>query len=238
MATSITSDERFLSEVARRLERWFAEHGRRYPWRGLREPFLVLLVEFLLQRTRASMVERVFQDIIKRYGDPCKLASASTDELNTVFSGLGLLYRAERLKAVAKEIVERYGGRVPCTMDELLRLRGVGVYIAGAVLNFGCGVPTPVVDKNVMLVFNRLFGLTSEVRVREIIHRLYSFGDHVALAYALIDLGATVCTTLPRCKDCPLNDMCNKNTLRRGEWKMLRKVVISGKIQLREQPVK
>lgn len=238
MNVSVVPDERFLSEVAHRLEKWFAEHGRRYPWRALREPFLILVVELLLQRTRASMVERAFHYILEHYNDPHRLASASTTELNAVFSELGLLYRAERLKTIAEVLVEKYGGRVPNAIEELLQLKGVGVYIASAVMNFGYDVPTPVVDKNVMRVFNRLLGLTSEIQVRETIYRLYSFGDHVTLAYALIDLGAMICTASPKCRDCPLRDICNKNPLRKERWRMLRKVVIGGKVRLREQPVK
>jgi len=225
-------------ELVRRLEDWFRKHGRRFPWRGTRDPFVILVTEFLLQRTRADVVERAFHSLFSRYKSPEDLASADIGELRELFSGLGLFYRAERLRNIALALVKRYGGQVPRDLESLLLLKGVGVYIASAVLNFGHGIPTPVVDRNVMRLFNRLFGLTSERRVRDLIERLYTLGDHVPLAYAFIDLGAMVCTEPPRCQSCPLDGLCGKYPPRKGEWRMLRKVVLGGRVLLREQPAK
>ena len=230
--------ENFLKEVARRLSDWFSRQGRRFPWRRFESPDIVLVTEFLLQRTRAETIERVFDEFISRWSDISKIASASPDELRKFFSKLGLLYRWERLIGVAREIEEKHGGKVPCDFEELLRLKGIGVYIASAVLNFGCGKPTPVVDKNVMRVMNRLAGITRETEARRFIEHLYKFGDHRVLAFALIDLGATVCREIPDCGRCPLDDICPKHRLNKGEWRMLRKVVDkSGRVRLQEQPV-
>jgi A/G-specific adenine glycosylase len=193
----------------------------------------------LLQRTRAETVERVFMFILQRLGSPTKLAEASEEELNRVFSHLGLTYRAKRLKEVVTEIIEKYGGRVPCDMDSLLRLKGVGVYIASAVLNFGCDVPTAVVDKNVLRVLNSLVGITAESAARRFIAQLYKYGSHRKIAYALIDLGALVCKENARkCDVCPLIGLCGKHELRESSWRFLRKAVTrDGRIILREQPV-
>lgn len=231
-------DADFLSELARRLEEWFRGHGRRFPWREVWDPFVVLMVEFLLQRTRAETVAKVFHILVTRYGSPEKLSSASIDELRKFFSKLGLLYRAERLREVARELVEKHGGQVPRRLEELLLLKGVGMYIASATLNFGHRLATPVVDGNVMRVFNRLLGLTSERQVRDLISRLYAFGDHVTLAYALIDLGAMICAEPARCTTCPLNDLCRNLPLMKEKWRIIRKVMVRGEVQLREQPVR
>jgi len=233
------ADEEFYKALAERLESWFKVHGRRFPWRAFQDPYVILVTEFLLQRTQAEVVERIFWQFFSRYRNVKDLASASAAELREFFSRLGLLYRGERLHEVAKQIVEQYGGEVPCNMESLLKLSGVGVYIASATLNFGCGIPTPVVDRNVLRVLNRVANIVRESDARVFISRLYAHGDHRALAYALIDLGATVCTEPPKCKSCPIEDLCKKYPLRKRAWRMLRKVVTrSGRVKLREQPVR
>jgi A/G-specific adenine glycosylase len=230
--------EELYDEIAARLQSWCSTKCRRYPWREKADPYAILLAEFLLQRTKAETVAKFFVQVLSRYKDIRELASARKEELNEFFSKLGLLYRAERILETAAMIVERYGGVIPCDMNQLLKLRGVGVYMASAILNFGCGIPTPVIDKNVMRVMNRLFNVTKESVGREIILKLYKYGDHKAVAYALIDLGATICTEPPRCNECPLDSICAKHPLRKNEWRMLRKDLRCGKVIIYEQPVK
>ena len=129
------------------------------------------------------------------------------------------------MKKIAENIVENYSGRVPCDFDSILRLKGVGVYIASATLNFGCDIPTPAVDRNVLRVLNRLHNITSEFIAREYISELYKFGNHQKIAYSLIDLGALICITNPKCDMCKLKGFCPKFDLREKEWKLLRKTI-------------
>jgi len=225
-------------EISRRLQEWCAANCRRYPWREKSDPYVILVTEFLLQRTRADSVADIFDAFFSRYKSVWELASARPEELSCFFSKLGLLYRGERILRMARELVERYGGTIPCDADKLLRIKGVGVYIASAVLNFGCNVPTPVVDKNVMRVANRLFNVTREKDCREMISRLYVFGDNRLIAYALIDLGSTICRKRPLCEKCPLNDVCVKYPLREREWRMYRKVLRGGSVKIQEQPIR
>jgi len=230
--------DEFLADIAKRLERWYEQHGRRFPWRAVSDPYVIFATEFLLQRTRAETIEAAFHDFFTRYPTVRALAEAAPEDVRRFFSRLGLLYRGERLWAAAREIVKKHGGAVPDSMEELLKLRGVGVYIASAVLNFGFGVPTPVVDKNVLRVMNRLANIVSETEARRFIAALFRRGDHRRIAYALIDLGALVCTETPRCEKCPLASVCPRHPLRKGDWRMLRKVVRKdGSVRLQEQPV-
>lgn len=231
-------DEVLYKALADRLENWFRVHGRRFPWRTVQDPYVILATEFLLQRTRAEAVEKIYERFFSRYRTIEELASASSVELQGFFARLGLLYRGERLREVAKQVVKQYGGKVPCDLDKLLRLSGVGVYIASAVLNFGCNVTTPVVDKNVLRVLNRVANIVTESDARVFISGLYTHGDHRVLAYALIDLGATVCIEPPRCRSCPVDDLCKKYPLKKNAWRMLRKIVTrDGRVKLHEQPV-
>jgi A/G-specific adenine glycosylase len=230
-------DERLYEEIAGRLQSWYAARGRKYPWREGSDPYVILITEFLLQRTKAEVVASAFYEFFSRYKTIQELASAEPKDLSAFFSKLGLLYRGERILETARKIVEGHGGEIPCDMEQLLRMKGVGMYIASAVLNFGCNVPTPVVDKNVMRVMNRLFDVTNEEACRGLISELYRHGDSRLIAYALIDLGAVVCVEPPFCKECPLDDVCAKYPLRKERWRMYRKVLRNGKVILQEQPV-
>jgi len=228
----------YYEEIARRLETWCAKNCRRYPWRETNNPYIILITEFLLQRTKADTVVKVFDYMFSKYKTVQELALAKEEDLRSFFDRLGLVYRSERVLETAKEIIEKYGGKIPCDMEKLLSLKGVGVYMASAVLNFGCNQPTPVVDKNVMRVMNRVFNVISEREARRVISILYRYGDHRLIAYALIDLGALLCKETPQCNICPLKDICPKHPLRKNMWRMLRKVSRRGKVNLEEQPVK
>jgi len=224
--------------TAKRLEEWLAKHGRRFPWRRVKDPYRIMVVEFLLQRTRAETIERVYDEVFRRFPDVESLATAEITDIKDIFSRLGLLYRAMRLINIARDVLKNYGGYIPSTIEELLRLKGIGVYMASAILNFGHGIPTPVVDKNVMRVANRLWGETRESNIRKFIEELYKHSNHRAVAYALIDLGSLICREKPRCSECPLNDVCPKLPLLKEKWRMQRKVIIvGGKVILKEQPV-
>ena len=224
-----------LALVAWRLSAWYDQSGRKFPWRFKGDSYHVLATEFILQRTRASVVNQVYETFFEKYGTLRELAGSDEKTLVRFFSPLGLTYRGPRLLGLAREIERRYAGIVPCNMNALLKLRGVGVYIASAVLNFACLVPTPVVDKNVMRVLNRHFGIAKETVGRELISALYRHGDSRKLSYALIDAGATVC--IDNGCACPLGEILPTFPLRKREWRLLRKVVSeSGSIVLREQP--
>jgi A/G-specific adenine glycosylase len=228
------SDARIVAGV---LEEWFKKHGRKFPWRFCNDPYRILVVELLLQRTRAEMVSRVYYTFFEKYPTIESLALAKLDDLNKFFSKLGLMYRGIRIKKVAEEILEKYGGTIPCDMNSLLRLRGVGVYIASAVLNFGCDCSVPVVDKNVLRVLSRYLGASRESTAREFIGELYRYGDHEKLAYSLIDVGSLICRNM-LCGECPLDKLCPKLSTAEGGWRMLRKVIDAcGRVKLLEQPI-
>src|SRR5215213_9696094 len=96
------------------------------PWRKLRTPYRIFLAEFLLVRTRADIVARLFESLFEKYPDMASLAAASEQELATILEPLGLRKRVPLLLKGAKYIVERYKGTVPETVEELLKVPGLG----------------------------------------------------------------------------------------------------------------
>jgi len=145
---------------------WFDKNRRSFPWRTRTDPYQILIAEIMLQRTRADQVEPVYMDFIRRFPDVRKLNRATRKEIGEYFAQLGLFWRTELVKRLARELVERFDGKVPEDRDELLSLPAVGDYIADAVLSFAYGRDIAVVDANVCRVVGRVFGLTAKGEAR------------------------------------------------------------------------
>ena len=86
------------------------------------------------------------------------LAQAEDDHLMKMWEGLGYYNRARNLKAAAQMIMSEYGGCLPASFDELIRLPGIGSYTAGGIASIAYGIPLPAVDGNVLRVISRLLG--------------------------------------------------------------------------------
>ncbi len=203
-------------EVRFRLLAWYDANRRDLPWRRTRDPYRILVAEYLLQRTRIVSGTPYYERFLARFPSVQDLAGASLDDVLAVWEGLGFYGRARNLHAAARAIVERFGGRVPRTFDELASLPGMGPYTAGAVASIAFGVPVPAVDGNVTRVIARLFRIRDDARkasarhrIAEIARRLVSPNRPGAFNQAIMELGATVCTpTSPACDRCPLESAC------------------------------
>lgn len=205
-------------EMARRLVEWFEESGRSFPWRrdGLK-PYDALIAEMMLQRTRAAMVAKAYSSFLERFPDPRSLGSASVEEIGQVLKPLGLYNRRARwMKTVAQVLLKRYDGLVPKRREALLELPGIGMYNANAVLCFAYDEPLPLIDVNVARVLGRVAGIdvSGDLRRNEKLYKLASQlvpeKDFKRFNWALLDLGATLCTPKdPTCNKCPLLTLCN-----------------------------
>jgi A/G-specific adenine glycosylase len=192
---------------------WYARSGRQLPWRRTRDPYRVLVSEVMLQQTQVSRVVPKYREWLRRYPSLEALAAASTPEVREAWYPLGYNIRPLRLRAIARTVVRRHGGRLPETREGLLALKGVGAYTAGAVLSFAFGRDAAILDTNVRRVLRRVWmGERSRVRDRalwELAARLLPPGRAYDFNQALMDLGATICTARsPRCGTCPLAGVC------------------------------
>jgi A/G-specific adenine glycosylase len=167
----------------------------------------------MLQQTQVSRVIPKYREWLRRYPSLDALASAPAGEVREAWYPLGYNIRPLRLRAIARTAVRRHGGRLPQSRDELLALKGIGAYTAGAVLSFAFGQDAAVVDTNVRRVLRRVW-LGERRRVRDrvvwvLAERLLPRGRTYDFNQALMDLGATICTArAPRCGVCPLARMC------------------------------
>jgi A/G-specific adenine glycosylase len=197
---------------------WYAAHARDLPWRRPEaSAWSVLVSEFMLQQTQVARVLPVHEAWLERWPTPAHLSAEPASEAVRAWGRLGYPRRALRLHATATAIVERHGGEVPASYDELLALPGVGGHTAAAVASFAFRQRHAVLDTNVRRVLARALGGVelpgaSVTRAeRELAASVLPEEDETAAtwAVAVMELGALVCTAgTPRCLACPIADRC------------------------------
>src|SRR5438309_661866 len=101
------------AEVRSRLLAWYAANRRDLPWRRTRDPYRILVAEYLLQRTRIASGTPYYERFLTRFPTVHDLAAASLDDVLAVWEGLGFYGRAKRLHAAARVIVVEHAGKVP-----------------------------------------------------------------------------------------------------------------------------
>ena len=141
----------------RRLLKWFRNVGRDLPWRGTRDPYRVLVSEFMLQQTQVKRVEQFYPSFLDRFPTLDALAGARPRQVREAWDGLGYYRRAANLHRLARTVVRQHGGAIPADPAALARLPGVGRYTAGAVASFAFERRVPAVDTNVARVLRRVF---------------------------------------------------------------------------------
>ena len=203
--------------IAPRLLEWFDTHGRNnLPWQHPRTPYRVWLSEVMLQQTQVATVIPYFGRFIAKFPDLAALAVARLDDVLALWSGLGYYSRARNLHRAAQACVERHGGELPCSLDELSALPGIGRSTAGAILAQAHGLRVPILDGNVKRVLSRWAGVAGWAGSSAVAAQLWTIAEiqtppaRVAdYTQAIMDLGATLCArSRPRCSDCPLSGDC------------------------------
>ena len=176
----------------------------------------MLVAELLLKRTTATAVSRVYEDFLVRFPSLQDVALASEEDLVQFLSGVGLQFqRARSLKRLAAWLLTTHDGDVPCDLENLVRVPGLGDYSAAAILSFGYGTPIAILDANVQRIIMRVFGNSlpprpSKTELNEVAKQLLPLGKHQEYNYGLLDLGRLVCRyTNPKCNVCPLSSICD-----------------------------
>ncbi|MEL7237613.1 MAG: A/G-specific adenine glycosylase [Planctomycetota bacterium] len=211
----MTGDQ--LASFQTQLLDWYDRHKRDLPWRGSGlSPYHALVSEAMLQQTQVAAVIDYFNRFVAELPTVQDLADAPEQTVLRLWQGLGYYRRARHLHAAAKTVVDDFDGEVPSTVDELLRLPGVGRYSAGAIASIAFDVPAPILDGNVMRVLCRIESIKSDPRETKTQKRLWSLAEQVVpreragdFNSGLMELGALCCTPrTPQCLICPVRDHC------------------------------
>jgi A/G-specific adenine glycosylase len=195
---------------------WYRVHGRAHlPWRQTRDPYRIVVSEFMLQQTQVDRVIPLYEAFIAAFPDFAMLAAAEAGDAVRMWRGLGYNSRAMRLHALARAVVERHGGALPSDREALLALPGIGPYTASAVRAFAFELDDVALDTNIRRIAHRTgFGLEHpplandaelEARARAALEP----GTAHDWNSAMMDVGATICTArAPKCLLCPLRPGC------------------------------
>ncbi len=207
--------------ITSKLLRWYAHHSRDLPWRHTHDPYFIWVSEIMLQQTQVETVIPYYLRFLMKFPSVMALAEARTDEVLKMWENLGYYSRARNLHAAAKEIVARWGGRLPQNRKDLLALPGIGEYTASALLSIAFALPVAAIDGNVSRVISRLFALRNPLGSPESRKQVLDLANHLlsrkhpgAFNQAMMDLGATVCAPrAPSCLSCPLRGLCKAKDL-------------------------
>ena len=188
---------------------WIAPRLRQFPWRDTRDPWPVLVSEVMLQQTGVARVIPKWEAFIDAYPRAIDLAEAPLGDVLRLWQGLGYPRRARNLQAAARVIVESHAGVVPDDLDALLAFPGVGPYTARAVLAFAFEADAAVVDTNIARVLARMLGRRLTAReAQAAADSLVPEGEAWIWNQAVMDLGAVVCRSDPKCDECPIVETC------------------------------
>ena len=209
-----------MSSFARRVIRYQHRHGRHdLPWQRRRTLYRVWVSEIMLQQTQVTTVIPYFQRFMREFPSIKRLAEAPLDTVLACWSGLGYYARARHLHQAARTIRES-GGRLPRTIQDWVRLPGVGRSTAGAIVSLALNQPTPMLDGNARRVIARHQGLSSvsNTALWRVAEQLLPDRDAALYTQGLMDLGSQCCTPrTPDCTHCPLNEDCHYANHESGE---------------------
>jgi len=206
----------------RRLLSWYRKQARDLPWRRTRDPYRILVSEFMLQQTQVSRVQQYYGKFLARYPTLRALSRARPSAVREMWEGLGYYRRAENLHRLAQTVMDRHAGVVPSDPGVLVTLPGVGKYTAGAVATFAYERRAAAVDTNVARVVSRVFGMGKREEGRgkstAVVKQIWTLTTQLLpkegrtvweFNQALMDLGATVCVARsPKCEICPVRVGC------------------------------
>jgi endonuclease-3 len=216
MAAPVTSRRRVPPGAKVRTLEVVARLKREYPDAECalvhRNPYELLVATILSAQTTDVRVNLTTPALFERYPTPPDLAGADQDELEQLIKPTGFFRtKARALREMAQDIVRRHGGEIPASMDDLVRLRGVGRKTANVVLGVGFGIPGLPVDTHVGRLARRLklTTATDPVKVEVDLCRLVPKEEWTELSLRLILHGRRVCLSQrPRCPKCVLADIC------------------------------
>ncbi|MBK6732272.1 MAG: A/G-specific adenine glycosylase [Bacteroidetes bacterium] len=206
----------FYNRFRNKLLQWYDIHGRDLPWVNESDPYKIWLCEVIMQQTQVAQGLSYYYKFINAFPTIFDLAKVDEHTILKMWEGLGYYSRARNLHATAQIIVKIYNGVFPDSYKELIELKGIGSYMAGAILSFAWNKPYCVADANVNRIIARFYGLQSEINSIEFnnevqVHLQKCFDKKQAAKFnqAMMDFGSLVCKAkLPDCMNCPMSKNC------------------------------
>ncbi|MDO9549179.1 MAG: endonuclease III [Candidatus Marinimicrobia bacterium] len=176
------------------------------------KPYELLISTILSAQCTDKRVNQVTPGLFKKYQTPQAFADADIDELKNDIRSTGFYNnKAKAIKESMQDIVEKYNGNLPNTLEQLIKLKGVGRKTANVVLGDAFGIPGVVVDTHVRRLSNRM-GLTKNtdpLKIEQDLMKIFPLEQWTMLGHLMIDHGRSICIARkPKCPECFLNEIC------------------------------
>lgn len=156
-------DAEKIASFRRTLLNWYDNEKRDLPWRRTKNPYHIWISEIMLQQTQVVTVIPYYERFLDWFPTIESLANAPEEKILKAWEGLGYYSRVRNMQKAAQEIMENFGGIFPDNHKDILSLKGIGPYTAGAIASIAFGLPEPAVDGNVMRVMARLFEVNYDI---------------------------------------------------------------------------
>ena len=199
-------------QISKDLIKWGKRNYARFPWRSTENKFHALIVETMLQRTRAEQVVEVYRMFTTRYPSPEEAVLDEPDRILRLLEPLGLRWRSRKILELICELNRL--GSIPERFHDLIELPGIGPYAASAYLSFHLGVRAPITDSNAVRLWSRIFGFKRDEETRRkkkfliLAEKMTPSKKFKAFNYAVLDLTRTICKSKPLCHKCPITSYC------------------------------
>ncbi|AER40575.1 MAG: A/G-specific adenine glycosylase [Flavobacteriales bacterium] len=195
---------------------WYKNNYRKFPWRKTKNPYYVLVSEFMLQQTKASQVVKYYLNFIQEFPNLEKLAEAEEKEVLKKWEGLGYYTRARNLHLFAKRLKKNQGFFFPSKYKDLIKYKGIGPYTGAAVASICFDEVVPAMDGNAYRVFARYLGIYKDITSMVtknifsiLILKMMDKKNPGVFNQSIMDLGSTLCTPKrAKCLLCPVKNSC------------------------------
>ncbi|OLC13816.1 MAG: endonuclease III [Chloroflexi bacterium] len=185
---------------------------------SFQSPFQLLIATILSAQTTDKMVNLVTPNLFSRYPTAFDLAGADPADVEAIVKATGFYrVKARRIIAAGRALVELFDGVVPATMEDLLKIPGIGRKTANVILGAGFSQPGFAVDTHVIRLTNliKLVSTRDPVKIEQQVTSMVPPEEWTGLSLRLILHGRRVCIARrPRCEECILNDFCPSSCTR------------------------
>lgn len=198
---------------------WYRENKRDLPFRRTKNPYKIWVSEVMSQQTQLDRIIPYYERFLEQLPTIQDLANAEEDLLLKLWEGLGYYSRVRNMQKAAQYVVNECGGEFPRTYKEIIKMSGIGPYIAGAVAGICFNERVSAVDGNVLRLFTRVFEIHDDIREQKTMKQIQALaeasvqsGDVGEINQSYIEIGALICTPRnPKCLECPLQRICISN---------------------------
>jgi A/G-specific adenine glycosylase len=202
-------------DFSKKIINWYEKNHRKFPWRETKNPYYILVSEFMLQQTKVSQIIKYYLNFIKQFPSLKKLAQAEEKDVLKRWEGLGYYSRAKYLHLFAIKLKNEKIS-FPKKYQELIKYKGIGPYTGAAIASICFHEAIPAIDGNACRVFSRYFGIYNDITstttknmFRVIVSKMIDVEQPGVFNQAIMDLGSILCTPKhPKCLLCPIKNSC------------------------------